>query len=77
MLIRLRESRIGCHINSVFTGALAYVDDVTIICPSLRGIIKMLEICYEYATANQIYFKSMKTVCIKYGDPVMEYEKLC
>ena len=39
MLIRLRESRIGCHINNVFTGALAYADDVTIIC--LRGLNKM------------------------------------
>ena len=35
----------------------------------------MLEICNEYAAANHIYFNSMKTVCIKYGDPVMEYEK--
>ena len=60
-----------------FTDALAYVDDVTIICPSLRGLNKMLEICNEYAAANHIYFNSMKTVCIKYGDPVMEYEKLC
>ena len=75
MLIRLRESRIGCHINNVFTGALAYADDVTIICPSLRGLNKMLEICNEYAAANHIYFNSMKTVCIKYGDSVMEYEK--
>ena len=40
MLIRHRESRIGCHINNVFTGALAYADDVTIICPSLRGLNK-------------------------------------
>ena len=45
MLIRLRESRIGCHINNVFSGALAHADDVTIICPSLRGLNKMLEIC--------------------------------
>ena len=74
MLIWLRESRIGCYINNVFTGALAYADDVTIICPSLRGLNKMLEICYEYAAANHIYFISMKTVCIKYGDPVMDYE---
>ena len=35
----------------------------------------MLEICNEYAAANHIYFNSMKTACIKYGDRVMEYEK--
>ena len=45
MLIRIRESRIGCHITNVFTGSLPYAEDVTIICPSLRGLNKMLEIC--------------------------------
>ena len=40
MLIRLRKSHIGCHINNDFTGCLAYADDVTIICPSLRGLNK-------------------------------------
>ena len=34
--------------NNVFIGALAYADDITIICPSLRGLNKMLEICNEY-----------------------------
>ena len=38
MLIRLRKSRIGWHINNVVIGALAYPDDATIICPSLRGL---------------------------------------
>ena len=75
MLIRPRESRIGYHINNVFTGALAYADDVTIICPNLRGLKKMLDIYNEYAAANHIYSKSMKSVCITYGDPIMEYEK--
>ena len=75
MLIRLRESHIGCHYKQCFTGALAYADDVTIICPILRGINTMLEICNEYAAANHIYFNSIKTECIKYGDPVMKYEK--
>ena len=35
----------------------------------------MLEIFNEYAAANHIYFNYKKTVCIKYGYPVMRYEK--
>ena len=31
MLIELRNSQIGCHINNVCIGALAYADDVTIV----------------------------------------------
>ena len=63
------------YLLDITLGALAYADDVIIICPSLRGLNEMLEICNEYAAVNHIYFNSMKTVCIKYGDPVMEYEK--
>ena len=65
MLIRLMESRICCHINNVFIDALAYADDVTIIYPTLRALNN------KYAAANH----SMKTVCIKYDNPVMGYEK--
>ena len=54
MLSRIRKSRIGCHINNDCTGALAYADDVTIICLSLRGFNKMLEICNEYAATKHI-----------------------
>ena len=55
MRIQLRESRIACHRNYVSIGALAYADDETSICPSLRGLNKMLEICNKYAAANHIY----------------------
>ena len=34
----------------------------------------MFEMWNEYAAANHIYFNSKKTVCIKYGDPVLEYK---
>ena len=43
MLLGLEKSHIGCHINNVYMGALAYDDDVTISCPSIGGINKMLE----------------------------------
>ena len=45
LLIRLKNSNIGCSINGCYTGALSYADDITLSCPSIRGLNRMLEIC--------------------------------
>ena len=58
--------------NNAFIGFLVYANDVTIICPNLKGPNKMIEICTEDAAANHTYFNSKKTICIKYGDSVIE-----
>ena len=33
LLLRLRESRMGCHIENVFCGALSYADDIILLAP--------------------------------------------
>ena len=49
-------------------GALVYYAvDVTIICPSIRGMNKMLEICNTFTESNHIYFNTKKTINIKFG----------
>ena len=40
----------GCHISGNFMGALSYADDITLLCPSLRGLNAML----QYAPSMQI-----------------------
>ena len=47
-------SGFGCHIKGVYMGALSYADDITIMCPSIRGLNKMLKICYSFAQSNSI-----------------------
>ena len=44
LIIRLKNSNIGCSINSCYTGALSYADDITLSCSSIRGLNRMLEI---------------------------------
>ena len=46
--------------NNVYMGALSYADDITIICPSIRGLNKMLKICKEFAQSKKIIFNSKK-----------------
>ena len=42
LLIQLKESGYGCHLNGIYMGALAYADDITITFPSRRGVHEML-----------------------------------
>ena len=75
LLLALKKSQIGCHMNNVYMGALSYADDITIICPGIRGLNKMLKICNECAQSNKIIFNSKKTICIKFGDKHITPEK--
>ena len=53
-------------------GALAYADDISITCPSRRGLHKMLVLCNNFG--NFIIFNAKKTLCVKYGEPVNNHE---
>ena len=35
LLVILKQSGIGCHINGTYIGALGYADDITLTCPSV------------------------------------------
>ena len=60
MLVTLKNSGLGCHIN----------DDITLSCPSGHGLNKMMNICSDFATNNVFTFNAQKTICIKYGKSV-------
>ena len=62
LMIKLKESGYGCHMNGTFMGALSYADDITIISPSIRGLNKMLSICAEFANNYCITFNCAKSM---------------
>ncbi len=43
---------------------LAYADDITLLCPSVRGMQKLLDICEKYAKEYDVTFNAEKTECI-------------
>lgn len=53
-------------------GALAYADDVTLLCPGLFGLNKMLEICEKFAQTFDVTFNPKKSVamCMSKGHSV-------
>ena len=62
--------------KSVYIRALSYDDDITIMCPSIRGLNKMLKIYYNFAQSNyRIIFNNKKTVCIKFDKEIVKNDK--
>ena len=67
LLKRLESSGIGCHIGNHYTGAVAYADDLTLLCPSRMGLQKMLHICEDYGRDYNVSHNSKKTFCIVFN----------
>ena len=76
LLLNLKHSGYGCHLGDTFTGVLSYAEDITLICPSLRGMKCMLKICSDFAENFSLTFNSNKFMCIKFGESVNDREKI-
>ena len=50
LLKMLNESGIGCYVVCTFVRALAYADDVVLLCPTKTGLLKMLNICEQFSS---------------------------
>ena len=70
LLVILTTSGIWCHIGSAYIGALSYADDITLLCPVIRGINVIIVLCCEYAKEYNVTFNQKKTVCIKFGSKI-------
>ena len=69
LLCRLRDSGVGCFVGSIFVGALAYADDLSLLSPTPSGIRQMLTICESYAREFDIVFNGAKSKCIFIAPP--------
>ena len=65
LIMRLKKSGIGCYVGHEFYGCLGYADDFKLLCPSVKGLRKMLHICEEFGNEYSVIYNSKKTVCIK------------
>ncbi len=66
LLVKLKDSGLGCHIGHKFFGAFGYADDVTLNSPTLHGLQKMLTICENYGCEYDMMFNE-STHCIKFS----------
>jgi hypothetical protein len=67
MLKRLEQSGYGCHVGDVYTGSVAYADDLILLSPTLRGLDEMIKICELYAAEHNIIFNGKKSKLMRFS----------
>ncbi len=66
LLTELENNKDGCWIGNKFYGVVGYADDLKLMCPSLRGLQNMLNICKTFSDQTGLIFNATKTMCIKF-----------
>jgi len=64
---KLRSCGVGCWVGQHFFGALAYADDVAILCPTISGLQKMIKTCEDFAKDWDLAFNSQKSICVAFS----------
>ena len=63
----LRDSGFGSKIDNCYTGAISYADDITLSCPSICGLNRMLGICNKLAAEHYLIFNSKSLLQLSVG----------
>ena len=62
---RLKDNGAGCYMCNHFVGGLGYADDLTLLCPSLKGLKSMVKVCEEYADEFHVKLNGLKSKFLK------------
>ena len=58
---------LGCYVDLLYCGSIAYADDVLLLAPSLHALRVMLDCCTMYANNNNVLFNTAKSHCIHFN----------
>ena len=82
LLLILKKSRLGCHIDSVFYGAFIFADDIFLLSASRSGLQSLVNICQEFAASKNLKFGTnpnpdkSKTKCIVFSKKAKDHLNL-
>ena len=67
LLIELARTNVGCYWDDMFVGALAYVDDITLLAPTPSALRKLLAVCESIGTNLMLKFNPDKTQYVRFS----------
>jgi len=67
LLVKLKQSRLGCHIAGMCCNAVMYADDLLILAISLRDLQLLVNICTEEFDKLDLTVNIKKSMCIRIG----------
>ena len=62
--IKLNSLPVGCTINDLTLNNLCYADDMVLISPSAKGLQRLIDTCFDYASSHDIIYNETKTQCM-------------
>ena len=65
LLLRIRDSGLGCHVGHLSYAGLGYADDVTTLAPNLDALQSILHICEAFGREFNVLWNCGKTKCMK------------
>ena len=68
LLIKLNNSKQGCHIGYMSANAFGYADDIVILSPTCKALKFLIAICEEYASEHKIQFNPDKCTLLIFSD---------
>ena len=72
VIVKLKDSGVGCSINNIFIGCILNADDIIVLSATVSGLQEMLNICNKTIMDIDLSFNCKKSVCIRFG-PVCKY----
>jgi len=64
LFFELNNIKAGCYIGEVLLNHFTFADDIWVLCPSVRALQNILDVCQDYADSHKIIFNRSKTVCM-------------
>ncbi|XP_061723608.1 uncharacterized protein LOC133529812 [Cydia pomonella] len=61
LLEELSSSGVGCSIDGKFVNNISYADDMVLLCPSVRALQMLVDICERYAAAHGLRYNVKKS----------------
>lgn len=68
LFARMQKHGDGCWIGPHYLGAIGYADDITLLCPTLKGLKHMIQTCLEFGNEYDMTFNPQKSMCVKFGE---------
>ncbi len=70
LIMELKRSGIGCHIGHKYYSSLGYADDLKLLCPSIKSLQKMVNICAQFGKRFDVQYNAKKTFCVAFSRAV-------
>ena len=76
LLFLLKNSSLGCHIENLFAGTIAYADDLIVLLASVRHLQLILDLCVDFCQECDIVFNCDKSQYGMVGKPIYKLAQM-